>query len=323
MMTKATPDSVRVALQRTRAYGPIDMPAAAYHGMTDFVSHSTLKKMESTPAKFRWDMDHPRSPSAAMQLGTAIHAAVLEPDVFDATYRVRRDKPVEPERPPELADVTRRSKEGKAALDAWEATWKPAHDAALAEWERERATLNMLSQDDMDTVLRVHQRATTDEYFARYLGHGVGVREASFFARDPATGLLLRCRCDNYIPETHTIVDLKTTDSAGEYAFTSDIFKYGYHVQAAFYSDVLALVFGRAPKFTIIAAEKSRDCDLREFVLDEEAIEYGRTLYREWLAALARCMKTNEWMGYARAPVSVRLPKWIKATPTSEEEAPW
>lgn len=314
-MKKMTPVEVREAFAKgATTIGPVAMPNDHYQSMIDFASSSSLKKMEKSPAKFRWEQDHPRSPTAAMLLGTAIHCALLEPDLFEETYRVRREKPKEPERPPELADVTRRSAEGKAKLEAWEATWRPKFEEELKAWETEKACKTFVSQDDMDILCRVHQRAFDHPDFSQYFAKGVGLREANFFARDPETGMPLRGRCDIYIPETHTVVDLKTTDSAEEHVFKSDIFKLGYNIQGAFYTDLLTLIYGKPPAFKIIAAEKTRDCDMREFILDDEVIADARARYREWLVALNRCMRTNEWMGYPRMPVSVALPAWLKGS---------
>lgn len=310
-MKKMTPVEVRNALVKASGVGPIDMPAEHYHGMEDFYSHSVLKRIKDSPSKFRWDVDHPRGPTPAMLLGTAIHAALLEPDVFEAKYRVRRDKPKEPERPAELADVTRRSAEGKAKLDAWEATWRPKYDADLATWERERAESAMLSQDDMDTVLRVHARATDDEFLSQFL---IGWRESSFFARDAESGMLLRCRCDNVIDDGRFIVDLKTTDCAAPHAFKGDIWKYGYLTQGAFYMDVVAQATGRRPEaFVILAVEKSRDCDMQAYSFSDKALAAGRLIYRSWLTRMAQCLKTQEWPGYAREFIEYDTPAWLDA----------
>lgn len=191
-MKKMTPDQVRDVLTKgakCNGIGPVDMPATDYHGMVDYTSHSVLKKIKDSPSKFLWEMNNPRPPSQAMSIGTAVHAALLEPDYFEATYRVRRDKPKEPERPAELADVTRRSKEGAAAIAAWEATWKPKYDAELAAWESERESSVMVSHDEMELIKRVHYRASNDAFLSQFM---VGWRESSFFARDAEIGKIGR-----------------------------------------------------------------------------------------------------------------------------------
>lgn len=288
-----------------------DMPAEVYHS-TSAVSHSMLKMLKQSPAKLRWEMDHPRKQSAAFAIGTAIHAALLEPDIFEATYRVKRDKPVEPERPPHLADVTRRSAEGKAKLDAWELTWLPKYQEDLALWEKERANKTMLSQEDMDTVTRVHARTMDDDFFGQFFSSGE--KERSFFAKDEQSGLVLRCRPDNLVETKHGqfIIDLKSTDCAQEFIFNGDITKYGYLTQAAFYLMTVEMATGKRPDgFAIIAVEKSRDCDMQAFYFEDEEIELATKMCRQWLTVLARCIAADSWPGYERRFIKYRAPEWL------------
>ena len=104
------------------------------------VSQSTLKKMALSPAKCLWDMEHPRPPSEAQELGTAIHAALLEPELFNKTYTVR-------------PKFDRRTKVGKEGAERWEA---------------DNGDKKGIDQADMDTVNRVAARVFDNDFYARF-----------------------------------------------------------------------------------------------------------------------------------------------------------
>lgn len=285
------------ALDNGSPFVAAEMPDNVYRDIPA-INHSSLKKMELSADRFKWEMEHPSERSSAMAIGSAIHMAILEPDKFDSTYKVKRPKPVEMERPPELAAITRKSKEGKAKIDEWEATWKPKYDAELAAWEKERGCSTMISSDEMDVIYRICERTHDNEEFAKYFR--TGHKEKVFTAKDPETGLWLKCKPDNFIPELNVIIDLKTTDCAAPGVFNYDITKYKYYVQAAFYMDVVELATGSRPDaFAIIAVEKARNCDIAKFTFEDCDLEIGRKQYRAWLRQLAECLHTNKWPGYA------------------------
>jgi exodeoxyribonuclease VIII len=285
MMKKMDPKTIRDEVAKNNCgVGYVDIPARDYHGMDDYVSNSMLRKMKESPAKFKWEMEHPRRSSPAQSLGTAIHAALLEPDVFERTYAA-------------MPKFDRRTKVGKSSAEEWEASNKGKEP---------------LSQDDMDTILRIHARVSDDEFFGQFFGGPY--TESSFFAQDQETGLHLRCRCDNMLMDKNIIVDLKTTDCASRYVFNGDITKYGYLTQGAFYMDVVHAATGTRPDaFVIVAVEKSRDCDMQAFFFDDDALKAGRAMYRSWLLKLRECRASNVWPGYPREFIPYKMPSWLEA----------
>lgn len=64
-----------------------DLSNAEYHGGPG-ISKSGLDLMDKAPATYRYVTDNPkdREETPAMRIGTAVHAAILEPDMFAATY---------------------------------------------------------------------------------------------------------------------------------------------------------------------------------------------------------------------------------------------
>src|SRR5690554_7240947 len=65
------------------------MPNEVYHSHPEGVSSSGLKLVERSPAHYRYQAA--RAPSRAMEIGTAIHTALLEPERFAADYVLLKD----------------------------------------------------------------------------------------------------------------------------------------------------------------------------------------------------------------------------------------
>ena len=133
----------------------------------------------------------------------------------------------------------------------------------------------------------------------------------SFWSQD-SSGLTKRCRLDNYIDEADIVVDLKTTECAAPGVFSRDIWKYQYHVQAAYYTDVVKEVTGRDCSFFIVAVEKSKDCDVTVHLVGQEALAHGRALYRRWLSDYAEAVASRTWRGYEQAIHTYGVPAWVK-----------
>ena len=253
------------------------------------INISSLKSMSSSASKFAWERKFPREPSPAMVLGSAIHAAMLQPDVFDNTYY-------------ELPKIDRRTKAGKEKA---------------AEVEAANVGKIGLSTQDMDTVNRLHAKAYDDPWLSQFFNKGL--KERSFFRNDAYTGLTLKGKIDNWRQEGNVVIDLKTTDCAAERVFKHDIVKYDYISQAAFYYDMVHHCSGEKPfAFIIVAVEKTKDCDVNVFHLDNDALGVGRAMYRKWLDKYAECVKTGQWPGYDRKFINFSAPNWMLETYGSE-----
>ena len=122
-------------------------------------------------------------------------------------------------------------------------------------------------------------------------------------AKDPHTGVWMRCRPDVLPDTTEIIPDIKTTLNAHPEAFEKQATQMGYFQSAAFYLDVVREVFGEAPakrRFLLIAAEKSPPYPVQIYQLDDEAIQNGRMLNRRALNIFADCLRTGNWWAYSR-----------------------
>ena len=195
------------------------------------IRRSDLWKMEDSPEKFRYFLEHPVEQTPAMAFGSACHKMVLEPDTFGLEYAT-------------APQVDRRTKEGKAM---WEA------------FVQDNAGKTILSPDDVSTMEEM-ETALVHCPLAKKLLWGKGESEVPFFWTDPDTGEKCKIKVDRLVKFNRKWygVDYKTTLCAETFRFNSDIFKMGYFMQAAMYTEgvMKAKKMRKRPGFLFVAQEK-------------------------------------------------------------------
>lgn len=259
----------------------LNMPNAAYHAYAG-ISKSGLDLIARSPAHYAYRS--PSEPTRAMVIGSATHAAILEPEVFAKQYML-------------LKDVTdRRSSAYKQAVEQFGAD-------------------NVLTGDEADAVAGM-QAALQLNPSAKQRLDAPGWCEVACFATDPITGVLVKCKFDKLLKDLRS-VDLKTTQDLRDFA--KSVANYRYHVQQAFYSDVFEWSTGKQLKgFEFLAVEKDAPNASRILLLDTPSVEYGRKLYREALDVYAECLRNDNWPMPPGDAEYVTLPYWA-ADPDLQE----
>ena len=246
------------------------------------VSPSQIKELKRSPLhyfdRFLAEDRVKKPPTDAMLKGTALHTAILEPQLWDATIAV----------PPHSFD--RRTKAGKEMA---------------AEFERESIGKIVLSPEDADEVRRMAD-AVRQHPAARFLLDLPGRREASYTWTDEATGLECKTRPDWHSDDRRIVVDVKTAQDACREAFAKSISNLDYHVQAAWNLDAQG-----AQMFLSLVVENTRPYAVAVYPASEALIEAGRRRISVAMERLAECWRTNTWPGYGdQIQESIDLPAW-------------
>lgn len=253
------------------------IPIDEYHRLPG-ETNSGIQAACKTPAHYQSYLRQDRTPTPAMILGTATHAAILEPDTFERLYI-------------EAPDLDRRSKAYK--------DWR----AGLEDDVRV-----ILSPADFEHIGNMRDAVFASPIASRLLTGGVA--ERSMWWTDPKTGLLCKCRPD-YAREDGILIDLKTTVDASYLAFQKSIGRYGYHSQAAYYLEGATACSERVYGHWVwIVVEKAAPYAVAIYTLDQLGIEAGRERYREGLEVIAECKKTGLWPGYESEIQEICLPAW-------------
>lgn len=179
------------------------------------LSASLAKALIKSAAHAKWYIDHPTEPTPAMAMGTAVHAAILEPHRQDV-FVVR----------PEGLD--RRTKEGKARYA-----------------ELEAAGLPIITQEDADAVQRIRDAVLAVPTVRDALE--IGSKEVGHYWE----GRGVRCKGKADLVTPDVIFDIKTCTDATPRGFLSSVYKYRYDIQARHYLDG----FDHCDDFIFVAVE--------------------------------------------------------------------
>lgn len=249
--------------------------------LIDAISNSYLSKLDTCPA----NAQVPQEDTASMSLGRAVHTMVLE---GDNNFFI-------------LPEINKRTKEGKAQY------------AELLEANKDK---HVLTVEEYQTVLDMAGSVYSNPWAAKLLAEGVS--EQTLIWHDAKTGRLCKGRPDR-IPSggKSIIVDLKTTQNADKYAFMRSVLTYGYHRQAAFYTDGYAAIEAANNVYhfdtvVLIAVESKAPYRCEVYALDDAVVEYGRKQYRRLMDEDIKCQETGIYPSYKHNEIkTLFLPAYI------------
>lgn len=243
-----------------------DIPNEVYHADRSCVSSTGLKAILRSPAHYQAYLNGEHKETPALFLGTAIHARLLEPELFAEEY------------------VT-----------------APTGDKRLKEYkEFEIAFANkkILTPDQVAIVEGI--AASVDTHTSASTLLRGGLVEHSIIWQDEETGIWLKIRPDllNVDFDTGICTDVKSTDDATPEAFARSCVNFGYDVSAALYLEVLRNVFKRDFDFCFLACEKSEPYGVALYGAPEDMLKRGTRRVREALRLLKQCRDRGEWPSY-------------------------
>lgn len=262
----------------------VGMPNADYHAY-EGISNSGLNLVARSPAHYAYRSGFKQT--RHMELGTAFHTALLEPERYAAEYMTVRG----------IND--RRKSEYKEASKVY------GNEATLTD--SEGASVDVM-------VESVRSNADASAVLSE-----PGYAELSAFVEDPETGILMRCRFD-WLTETGRALDVKKTQDCRQRAFSKSLYAYRYHCQQAMYSHVYELITGKElESYQFLAIEEHPPCANVLYTLDELAKQQGYRDYRDALLEYAEAEKTGHWRAYGVSSDIVSLPDWVMMDMMEEE----
>lgn len=251
----------------------INMPNDAYHAYQG-ISKSGLDLINRSPAHYAFAGKF--ESTRAMEIGTAIHAAILEPARFDNEYVILKDT------------KDRRASEYREAVKVHGSERVlVAHEAANVVGMR----------DACAGVGELHEMMA-----------GGGLTEVSAFVG--YKGALLKCRYDWLSSGGHVSIDVKKTQDSSPAGFSRSVFNYRYHVQAAWYSFIYGLITERELSFKLLAIEEKAPYNPMLYTVGEESAFIGLDDALRNLKTYLECEATNNWPGYDQTVNIIEIPNW-------------
>lgn len=223
-------------------------------------------------------------PTSAMIMGTAVHTAVLEPDIFPMVM-IKSE------------GFDRRSKNGRAEAE---------------EFAKKHVGKIVLEEDDYDACLSIRD-AVYKHPLASILMKAPGTSEQSFYAIDKETGELIKCRTDYMHQSGEIIVDLKTTEDASPAGFAKSCANFRYPVQPAHYNHVFDTLYGEHPKtWVFLAIEKKPPFAVGVYYLSNIDLELASIAARRDLNLIHQHKTLGIWPDYGTEPQELVMPGWMK-----------
>ena len=255
-----------------------------YHARPE-ISKSDLDLLARSPLHLKMKNELKSEPSDALILGSAVHKLVLERKDFLNEFKI-------------VPGADKRTKEGKAIHEDF---LKKLGEKTPIKWPT------------IKTALKVAKSVNSMCETAKSLRDGLA--EQSYFSE--INGVAVKCRPDFYNEKMGAVIDLKTTSDASATGFARSVASFNYHIQAAFYSDILRSLGKEVNYFLFIAVETKAPYFVGFYELDAAAIEQGRKAYLELLELYKYCKERDEWWGYAKkdgdkinAVQTLSLPAW-------------
>jgi len=167
----------------------------------------------------------------------------------------------------------------------------------VARWTACHVGQSIVSQDEFNRMGGVLYALDQDEMAREYFRNNGPATdyELSIVWKDTETGLLCKGRidCVQHDKSCPTVIDLKTTDSVIKFPRTAATF--GYHRQAAYYSDGMHVLTGCMYTPAAVAVEREKPHTVHGAPWRFASEIAGRMEYRAALNAIATALDKNDW----------------------------
>lgn len=272
----------------TKEYRKID----AFH-------YSAVKHILRSPAHYMYEIMNPSGPTKIQVMGNLIDCLVLTPGNFAKEYKVL---------PTTYVDSKNKEKPFTMQSKTCKATHKAIVDAGLIP----------VTQDEINIANNIKDSTT------KQFGELIDSCKKQVVLIGEIEEVKVKCRLDMFNEEERFIVDLKSTKNAHIDSFNRILTSFGYHVQAALYSDVLFSLIGELAPFHyryLVAETEPPYCPAYYFQ-DAEGMLSGKNTYLKALRIYKTCKESGHWPGYNTTPEPepIDIKAWAIVQNLNEED---
>lgn len=276
-----------------------DMTMAEYQALP-YVSASRLEKLVRSPKQFKHALSEAPKETPALEKGTALHMAVLEPKLFEGYYivlgqcdGVKKDK-------------DRCSYQGSFYRDGQ--SFCKTHDPLRG---RPMEDVEVLERPVFDAVTGMRD-SINGHPRARSLFEGRGEFEVSIVFDDPETGVRVRMRPDRLVERAGMLVDIKTCFDAREWAFGRQAERLGYWRKLALYRRGLRAVSWPYKYTSVLAIESLAPFDLFPYLIEENDLDDADAEVTRLLNLYKQCVQEDSWPGYSKGFAVLARPSYAR-----------
>ena len=250
------------------------------------LNYSLAKHLLRSPAHYMQQKLNPQPPTLEMRIGTQVHRHV-EGVGIDAIQK--------PEHyPDDASDIWHGNKQW---CKEWMKTADPDKTFSFDDFARIHETAWALDSSSLaQRLLKAapeRERAIVSEY------RGTTIKALLDMVGTDADG-------------RRFIVDLKTTDDASEGAFMRKAKKFKLAMQAAWYTNALAITEGLEyrPAFIWLVVETEAPHGIAAYVCPDAAMEEGQQQMDAAIDLYNECADAGKWPSYSSEIISPHWPTW-------------
>ena len=245
---------------------------AEYHGSGELSRSTAWSLLTTCPQKVKYDMTHRKESSPALVIGSAFHAATLEPGKFDDEFAVK---------PQEIDGQGPRTKHYKEEFEMM---------------QKNEPNKSWLTPSDYDLVMDMAASALDHPILRTHMAEQSSIIEGT--GAFEMEGAKCKVRPDLYNPGAGVVIDLKSTQDASEKGFAKSVRQFGYTFQACWYMHALRLIGEKPKQFIFLAVEKSAPHLTAAYTLSATDIDKQMANMEKACKLWATCESSGVWPSY-------------------------
>jgi hypothetical protein len=261
--------------------GIVEITNEEYHASEGY-SKSALMTFKQSPLRFYNEYilnNREQKQSDDMLLGTLVHTMTLEPE--NIHKYIPRPK------------INRQTKAGKEEFAKFNA-------------HAQEQNLTVVDVEIYEQALAMSKTVSENNIAKSIIDSAF--KEQSIYWKDELTGLTFKSRPD--LVGAKISGDLKTCRDITNNGFSRACVDHGYYLQAGMAKLALQAHGFDFERFVFICVSKTEPYEVMNFVLDEQAIEYGINQFKWWSMKLAEELQKNDWLRPRVETLSV--PRWVE-----------
>lgn len=245
------------------------------------LSQSQLKDFAVSPALYKLRQQEPRIETEAMMIGSAVHAAILEPEIFNKKYMMGKK-------------FDRRKKAGREQFTLFVA---------------ENSDKIFLTEEQYDSISKMRDSVYDHPKARDVLSLKMEAEKEIFFEMD---GVACKAKLDAVVPEIKAVIDFKTARTSSAESFKRDMVNLGYDLQAYWYYEAYKAAYGSYPAYyAFIVVSKEEPYPVGFFEVDTQFLDRGRYYAQKYLAKYKECVASNIWpKNESEDVIRINTPDW-------------
>jgi hypothetical protein len=292
-----------------------ELPMADYLALP-YMSASRLELIRRSPLQLKHSLGQPEETSPALERGTALHLAVLEPLLFEGRYvTIGQCEGLK-------KNLERCSYQGSVLRNG--KSFCGTHDPDKGA--DPDPDIEVLTEKDFNAVLGMRDAIMAHKR-ARSLFEGRGLFECTVIFDDPVTGVRSKIRPDRLVERAGMLTDIKSSWDACPSAFPRLAENRGYFRKLALYRRGLNAVGWPLREISVLAVEPDPPFDLAPYLIEDmKDLDAADAEITRLLALYQQCTETNTWPGYASSEdgfLMLRRPAWAVRTEEGGLHGEW